>query len=205
MINKNTLYLSLNTMNIFPYVYRITNLITGEFYIGSRMMNVKHHHTPDEDLLIHYYTSGVLKLDILANPQNYKGEILYTYSEYDVVYWYEQLCIREHIKNSLCKNGKYVDPDSGNPKFSSKGKRWKLSEKTKEKMRKPKSEQHRLNAAAAITGLKRKPFSKEWRLNLTEAALTRVKNIVECPHCKKNGSKRLMTRYHFDNCKFRSI
>jgi hypothetical protein len=26
---------------------------------------------------------------------------------------------------------------------------------------------------------------------------------VTCPHCGKNGAKRLMTRYHFENCKLK--
>jgi hypothetical protein len=203
MINLNDYYnIKLNTMNtLFPYVYCITNSITNEFYIGSRSANVKHKRTPEEDLLLFYHSSGVLKADILENPQNYTGTILYRFGDCDVVYWYEQLLIKSLISNPLCKNGKYVDPDSGNPKFSSKGKNWKLSEKTKQRMRKPKSEIHRKHAAESITGLKRASFSDEWKENLSKAALTRVKNIVECPHCNKSGSKRLMTRYHFENCK----
>jgi hypothetical protein len=38
--------------------------------------------------------------------------------------------------------------------------------------------------------------------NLKKAAAVVYANVT-CPHCAKEGSKRIMTRWHFDNCKYK--
>lgn len=58
------------------------------------------------------------------------------------------------------------------------------SEETKEKMRKPKSEAHRMNISKNNVNQKGQP-----RKQLT------------CPHCGKVGGEGNMQRWHFDNCK----
>jgi len=133
------------------YVYKITNTETGEFYFGSRFAHVKRNRTPAQDFLVHYFTSSVrLKEDIKLNPTKYRGEILYCSNESItcdgcvsyVVYWYEQLLIRDHITDSLCMNGNYLDPDSnvkafcvrGNPNYWFGKSRGPCSEETKQKI-----------------------------------------------------------------------
>ena len=69
---------------------------------------------------------------------------------------------------------------------SIKGK--KHSEETKTKLRKPKSDEHKAKISAAHIG-KTRPYCKS--------------KLVECPHCKLIGGVINMTRYHFDNCKFK--
>jgi hypothetical protein len=63
-------------------------------------------------------------------------------------------------------------------------------------------------------------FTNEWKENISKGHLGKklsiehinkrtqtIKNTiypkVECPHCPKEGKRCLMTRYHFDNCKFK--
>ena len=110
------------------YVYKITNIETNEFYIGSRTCKeVRTIRTPEQDLLIHYYTSSPLKHQISESPEKFKGEILFrsnesilnpkTNKEESVSYWYEQLLIKENIKNPLCLNKHYIDPDNFNSKY----------------------------------------------------------------------------------------
>jgi len=108
------------------YVYKVTNKETGEFYIGSRYSHVSKNRTPEQDFLVHYFTSSVtLKEDIKQNTSKYQGEILYRSNETAnisgnesfIVYWYEQLLIRQHISNSLCVNGQYKDPDTNTKSF----------------------------------------------------------------------------------------
>lgn len=102
----------------YPYVYKITNIETDEFYIGYRSANVRFKRTPIEDLLIHYFTSSkTMKFKIKANPDKFKGEILFSFDDTDIVYWYEQVSIKQQISNSLCMNKSYNDPDTNEKKF----------------------------------------------------------------------------------------
>jgi hypothetical protein len=50
---------------------------------------------------------------------------------------------------------------------------------------------------------KGKTKSKEHKEKIGLAHKGRPKPTVECPHCKKIGSKSNMMRYHFDNCKLK--
>jgi group I intron endonuclease len=62
------------------------------------------------------------------------------------------------------------------------------SEQTKQKMRKPKSELHRLNMSLANIG-KPSPIK-----GIPD-------EIATCPHCQKSGGNSGMKRWHFDKCK----
>jgi hypothetical protein len=106
---------------ITPYVYKITNKETGEFYIGSRVANVKLELTPEEDFGVVYFTSGKLEKQFKQNPNLFKTQIIYRYDDYNVCYWYEQLTIRENIKDEKCINGRYNDPDNSKEIFSPTG------------------------------------------------------------------------------------
>lgn len=66
------------------------------------------------------------------------------------------------------------------------------TEETKEKLRTPKSE--------VTKERMRKPRSEEGKANMRKP-----KRRVICPHCSKEGGANIMSRYHFDNCKFKSI
>ena len=43
---------------IQPYVYRVTNNVTGQIYYGSRTENVRKNRTPEEDFWQYYFTSS---------------------------------------------------------------------------------------------------------------------------------------------------
>lgn len=111
-------------------MYYITDKTTNQFYIGSRKGNVELRLTPVEDLFVEYFTSGTISDGIKQEPSNFEYKILFAYGEYDVVYWYEQLLIRERIKSSNCINKKFIDPDTGKDAFYCKG----HTEETKQKM-----------------------------------------------------------------------
>jgi len=97
------------------YVYLIKNRVTGQFYYGSRAANVRLKRAPEKDLWIHYYTSSkrVKELIGLYGKDSFDVKILFRHTEYEVCFWYEQLCIRENKGNSLRLNRRYVDPDTG--------------------------------------------------------------------------------------------
>lgn len=101
-----------------------------------------------------------------------------------------------------------------------------VSEETKQKMRKPKSEEGRANIAKARLTTTYRP-SEETKRKTSEALLGRVspmkgktqsdearakmsafhkgkqKPKVECPNCQKSVAVNTSKRWHFDNCKDR--
>ncbi len=93
------------------YVYKITNIRTKEFYIGSRLANVQHNRTPEQDLFHFYFSSGEFKHAIKENPTEFYYEIIFRSNEQVngewIVYWYEQLTILENWNNPLLKNKTY--------------------------------------------------------------------------------------------------
>lgn len=94
------------------YVYKVVDLTSGEFYIGFRKGNIKVRRTPEQDLLIKYFTSGALRKRILMDPNNFRGYILFRSGDHEVSYWYEQVLIKENKSNPLCVNRTYIDPDT---------------------------------------------------------------------------------------------
>lgn len=64
------------------------------------------------------------------------------------------------------------------------------------------SEEHKKNLSKSKKG---KPLSEKARIAniVSHIGITYKQKIVECPHCNKSGGKPNMTRYHFDNCKYK--
>ena len=52
-----------------------------------------------------------------------------------------------------------------------------------------------------------KPISDEIRKKISDGVknTVRVLSVFECPHCGKTGKGPNMTRWHFDNCKFKDV
>lgn len=118
--------------NILPYVYKIINKTTNEFYYGSRSANVALNIPPEDDIGQKYFTSGSLREDFESNKSNYDIEIIFQSDasfEFkgkieSAIFWYEQCLIRENIKNPLCKNKWFQDPDTNKKCFSNIGERY---------------------------------------------------------------------------------
>lgn len=109
---------------IHSYVYKITLNSTGQFYFGSRTANVRHNRKPDQDLWVSYFTSSntIKRLIKELGSDSFTPEVLFTSSDPDEVYWYEQSVIKEHISNTQCLNKKYQDKENGDTIFSTTGK-----------------------------------------------------------------------------------
>lgn len=80
-----------------------------------------------------------------------------------------------------------------------KPKPWLIGSKNAAGKRGPNSEEHNKRIGEAKRGVKRAPFSAEWKQALKEAKQKQL--IRVCPHCGLQGKGPNMTRYHFDNCK----
>ena len=202
--------------NLIPaYVYYIEHIPSGKFYYGSRYKHINMNRHPEEDFLIHYFTSSKeLKQLIKTNGvESFHGKIISTNTNHKVCYRYEQDLIKENKDNPLCLNKRFFDYEKSNTIFCNFGrtlstKGQSKSEEKKANMRKPKSNQHRANISKAQQKnggngpTKHKEESKIKNGN-THRLLKRDK--VTCPHCNKQGGAIAMPRWHFDNCKEKNV
>ena len=145
------------------YIYKITNIITGQFYIGQRSAYIG---IPEDDLGIHYFTSSkYVKPLFMNNTSEWQKEILYRDIQCaETLNDMEGYAIHKEIKDPLCMNR--YDP-SAKPGFSTAGKR--LSAETRAKLSetaKHRSEEWRTKMSAAHRG---KCRSEEARAKMREA------------------------------------
>jgi hypothetical protein len=87
-----------NSTKVVPYVYRLENPITGEFYIGYRSANIS---PSSEDFGITYKTSAP-KIEETFNQFNW--QIIAEFFDGDSAYDFEQLLIFENWNNPLLLN-----------------------------------------------------------------------------------------------------
>jgi hypothetical protein len=93
------------------YVYKHTNLITGEFYYGYRFYNTKLNKEPEEDLPI-YVCSSKIKNRIIEERNLWKSEIICKYygeNKKIDAFLHEQHLIRSNFDNKLMLNRHYYD------------------------------------------------------------------------------------------------
>ena len=110
------------------YIYKVTNIITGQFYIGQRS---KYIGEPEDDLGVHYFTSSkYVKPLFRNNTSEWKKEILYRDIQYaETLDDMEGYAIHKEIQDHLCMNR--YDP-TAKPGFSTAGKH--LSDETRAKI-----------------------------------------------------------------------
>jgi hypothetical protein len=113
---------------ILPYVYILTDKITGQFYIGYRYKNVTLHKRSNEDLGVVYFTS--CKHISKNNFYRFDAVILAEFFDKADAYWFEQQLIKDNRKNPLMLNKHYQDPNTENKEFVNFG----HSEETIQKM-----------------------------------------------------------------------
>ena len=172
------------------YIYKITNIITGQFYIGQRS---SYKGLPEDDLGIRYFTSSKIVRPLFkSNTSEWKKEILYSDIQFaETLDDMEGFAIHRQIKDKLCLNG--YDPTNHNfrtaagshrseetkrkcseshrGKSTTKGKHWKCSEEAKDHMSESKkgshlSEEHKKHMSEALKG---KHQSEETKRKLAEA------------------------------------
>jgi hypothetical protein len=117
------------------YVYRLTCIPTGQFYIGSRVGNITEKKMPKEDFWINYHTSSeyVTELRILYGKASFEYEIIYEDCDRDKVFWYEQEQIQKHYNDPLILNKQvngYKDKHKGKSipiSTSGKHRKWEVT------------------------------------------------------------------------------
>lgn len=103
-------------MNVYPYVYKVVNRNTLEFYIGYREANK----IPAEMDISVYKTSSAKVKPIFDQFDAYIIAEFITETAGDDAYWFEQQLISENINDPLCLNGYFIEPNGKNKKWKSK-------------------------------------------------------------------------------------
>lgn len=145
---------------ILPYVYKLTNRETNEFYFGYRFQNVKLGLRSSDDIGKKYFTSSKYVKNIF---HKFEIEIIAEFFKINDAYDFEQALIKEHITNSLCLNKHYQN-------FSDKKFKHDIphSEETKNKMRKPHGKINRVARG-----------NPAWNKGLTKETDARVRIMAE--------------------------
>jgi hypothetical protein len=190
------------------YVYKITNKITNNFYIGYRSKNQKLNRTPQEDIWIKYFTSSKrIKTEIETyGTDAFNVDIISENIDPMLCWRLEQQLIKESWGNSLLLNARYHDPESDVEVYRRIN---TLTEESRRKMSlsakgKPKTESHRKKIAESNTG---KPQSDEKRRKISEARKGKPTNKgvsppkFNCVHCGKLVSNANLHKWHNDRCK----
>jgi hypothetical protein len=152
-MSSNSIYTSTKVM---PYVYRLDNPTTGEFYIGYRSANK----VPSTQDLPNYKTS---KSEVRSRFDEFNWIIIAEFFSGADAYDFEQATIHENWKLSGCLNQSCYHET---PRFRLD----KHSEETKQKMRKPKqpfTAEHRNNMSLTRQGRKLAPRTESHRASIS--------------------------------------
>jgi hypothetical protein len=165
------------------FIYRWTNIITDEYYIGV------HKGTPDDG----YIGSGKkFKAKYNKHPSDFVREIVQFCNTYEEALLIEsKLVTLETLKDSKCLNLKPGGQGGGLPDWNQR-----IDRKCFVAKRRENAEKLGLSYCQHRIGYK---FDDNQKAIMAEKAKRRKK--VECPHCKKLGPKPQMSRWHFDSCK----
>lgn len=193
------------------YVYIIRHLPSGQFYFGSRYKHINENIQPEDDLWKRYFTSSrkVHELRKDSVELDFQYEILFKSLDTDECFVYEQNIIKEHISDPKCLNMRYFDITKSERIFSNFGKTLSTkgkgkSEETKERMRKPKSDQHKRNISEAQKrngGNGPNKHREESKNKTRETMKLLPRPDKTCPHCGVTGGFLSMSRWHFDKCR----
>lgn len=181
---------------VFPYVYKLVNKNTGQFYIGYRESNK----TPSNEDIVNYKSSSKR---IKENFNEYDWHIIAEFFNGTDAYNFEQETIFENFKNPLCLNRRCFYKKS---QFKCDGhsieSRLKMSSSHNHKPRtKGKTTVKDKNGSTFIVDVNdSRLISGELVGVMKGRKYKSTKTQTTCPHCQQTGNKSNMTRYHFDNC-----
>lgn len=198
-------------LKIPAYVYFVTHIPSGKFYYGARYKHVANKRLPEDDLWKYYFTSSkkIKHLRKLDGNESFEYQIIFTSSDFDECFRYEQEIIKENINNPLCLNARYFDIEKSEKVFGVFGKTLSTKGKpksyiTRQRMRKPKSLEHRQNISRSQLsngGNGPDKHTEETKNKIRETLRLKPRPKKVCPHCGKEGGFIAMSRWHFDNCR----
>ena len=100
-------------MIIKSYVYKITFLDTGEYYIGSRGSNINDGVKPEKDLWVRYFSSSraFKKMIREYGKAAFEPEIMSKHKDEALAHKAAEKLIGKHLDNELCLNNKFQRED----------------------------------------------------------------------------------------------
>ena len=202
-------------MTTVAYVYKWIHIPTGKWYIGSRTRAGCH---PDDG---YYCSSKTVKPLILANPSEWKREIIATGTPIEMYALETKLLTDSNAKHDPLSFNQHNNDRSpvrtGIPHTQKsiekmKGPRYPLGPQSLDHIEKriapkrgiPRPDLSDINRARTGEGNPNfgKTQSDEWKLK-NSLANQKPKNKVACPFCGSVGGEGIMKRWHFNNCKFK--
>lgn len=171
---------------VTPYVYKLTDLVTGEFYIGVRYANKSF---PEDDLGIRYFTSSALIKQ--RGFDRFKKEILCLFFKKEAAIEYESELISEAWGNPLLLNRHNKGVKFKNDKPRPAWLKERLSMLNKGKKNGPMSDEHKRKISLANKGKTisngRKPLSTATKERMKEAhkGMSFKRINLTCPVCNK--------------------
>lgn len=183
------------------FVYKTTNLLNGRFYIGVHKGTV----------CDSYLGSGIaLKRAVkLHGKDNFEREVVLVCESLDDAYELEALIVdQDFVARSDVYNIALGGRGSNDHPHS---------EETKQRMRKPKSVEHRKaiseskfgrttsdkHKVAVSLGKTGTSHSEQTKAKMSGTRSGKVYPRIKCPHCGKTGGAPAMKQWHFNNCKHR--
>lgn len=190
---------------MFFYLYKITNLLNGCYYLGKRQCKV----SPEQDTK--YFGSGLrIKAAIKKyGKQNFSKEIISVCDSIEKINLLEKTLITQEVINDVkCYNialgghGGYTDYSTRIVRHTTESKA-KISKANKGRKRPDVTE--RLTGNTIWLGKKRTAEDKAKKSVAAKRRLeynkTEFNKTIVCPVCFKEGQQANMMRWHFDKCK----
>lgn len=190
---------------ILPYVYKLENTKSGEFYYGFRKANKV---SSSDDLGIVYKTSSKY---VKPRFNEFKAIVIAEFFDEKDAFWFEQELIKENWRDPKSLNKKYIN-NNGQAIFCGQKntieQRAKISAKLKGI---PKSLDHRKNSSDAQKG---KKLSEEHKAKLRKPKTVTSKRLeadskigfefkcnrkISCIYCHKETALNYFSRHI--NCK----
>lgn len=202
------------------YIYKITNKINGKIYVGQSTYTIEESEN--------YYGSGkhIVRAIKKYGKENFVKEIIDTAINQNElnekeIYWIESLNSIENGYNLQLggKGGRHSNESKKliaklqtgkNNSFFSK----KHSDESIELMRECKLGEKNPMYGKHLSESAKKKLSKYFKgrkhtestkKKMSESAKLRTYKTIKCPHCGVTGKGPNMSRYHFDNCKYKNI
>jgi hypothetical protein len=191
---------------MIPFTYLIHCTATDQYYYGSRYGKRCH----PSSLWTSYFTSSkVVKQLILEHGKDaFKVSIRKTFKTAEEARRWESKFLN---KVKAAQSDKWLNQHNADEKFYCKGHHGNKG--------KPLSEERKKKIGDAQRGQKRKPLAEETKQKISNSRIgtshsedtkakmsavrrgvSKILNLVTCPHCGKSGKGGNMTRYHFDKC-----
>jgi hypothetical protein len=100
-------------MLIKSYVYKITCIKTGEYFIGSRGTNINDGVKPENDLWVRYFSSSRAFKRMISEygKDGFTTEVLSKHKDETLAHASAEKVIRAHIDNKRCLNRKFQRED----------------------------------------------------------------------------------------------